>query len=860
MKSISWKLVRLLALLMAVLMIASVALVACNDDEDGDEQTPPCTKHIDGNGDGKCDTCEAPVTPACTDHFDTNDDGKCDVCGADMPDNGGGQTPAGPTEEELAAMGAILEAAYALGTGATMEGTHTLIGKITDVEETGEDEACVTFVVTGYDQYPIYCYWLKGADADTLNVNDVITVTGTIKNYKGTVEYDKATLVSVVKGQRPELVVTTKPGTGLAEGYQIITIAMAKEICAYVGEATTTDRYYILATVDTVSNPQYGGMRISDETGDISVYGTYSADGAIGYADMEDKPIKGATVLLSCTLHTFNDTAEVQNARLVAFENIVLDDTAYTEMTIAEAREAADETLVKIEGVVARITYATGMVPSGVYLVDGTQSIYVYDSDLAARVAIGNKITVLGEKTHWILETEQSSAAKIDYAGCNQLENAWLFANDNGTNAWDRSWVQETTVKDIMNTPFSEDITTSIFKVNALVSEVTATNFVNYYINDLDERTGSYVYTQCNGSDFAWLKSFEAGKVYTVYLSVINAKSTSTGGVWRFIPIAVEESDFVANQSDAAKFFVDYYGKDQFDSVYHADPALALNTEVSSNVYNIQNATITYTSSNPDVIAITEVEGVYVMRCVAFGTVTITISCECGGQSYSTTVEVTYEEAPVIPSITIADAIATAPDTEVTVKGIVGPSLVNQDGFYLFSEDGTFIAVKVENKAEAFAGLEMGHEVIVKGMRERYVNDDSATWAGQTCIVNAVILQNNFGSHEFSTDKFVTGKTVADLCALDATVDYSCTAFIVTGTLTISTSTYQPSYVTADGAAFKFYSNGPRQYAWLSDYSGQEVTLVIAACNWNNKTEWRGCVMALIDSEGNWIYNTLNFN
>ena len=860
MKSIGWTLVRVLALVLALLMIASVALVACNDNDSTDDQTPPCTKHADNNGDGKCDTCDAPCAPACTDHIDTNEDKKCDICNADMSGNGdgGSQTPAGPTEEELAAMGEILKAAYALETGATMDGMHTLVGKVTNVAQTGEDEACLTIVVTGYDDYPIYCYWLKGTDAHTLNVNDVITVTGTIKNYKGTVELDKPTLDAVVKGERPPLVVTTTPGTGIATGYDVITIEMAKEICAYVGEATTTDRYYILATVDTVSNAKFGEMRISDATGDISVYGTYSADGTIGYADMTDKPLKGATVLLSCTLHSFGENAEVQNARLIAFENVVLDETAYADMTVAEARAAADGTLVKIEGVVARITYATGMIPSGVYVVDGTQSIYVYDRDLAARVAIGNKITVLGEKTHWILDTEQASAAKIDYEGCNQIENAWLLANDNGTNTCDFSWVQETTVKDIMNTPFSEDITTSIFKVNALVSEVEGTGFVNYYINDLDEYTGSYVYTQCNGSDFAWLKNFEAGKVYTVYLSVINAKSTPTGGLWRFIPIVIEESDFVANQSDAAKFFVDYFGKDQFESVYHANPALTLNTTVSSNVYNIQNATITYTSGNPDVIAITQVDGVYVMNCISYGTATITVSCTCGGQTYSTTVEVTYEEAAVIPSISVADAITTAPDTEVTVKGIVGPSLVNQDGFYLFGEDGSMIAVKVANKAEAFAGLAIGHEVIVKGMRERYVNDDAAAWAGQTCIVNAVILQNNFGSHDYSTEKFVTDKTVSDLYNLDKAIDYSTTVFVVTGTISFPSGYGQPA-INADGVSFGFYSSGSGQYAWLQQFAGQEVTIEIAVCNWNNKNYWRGCVLAVRTEDGK-ILNTLNFD
>lgn len=35
------------------------------------------------------------------------------------------------------------------------------------------------------------CYRLSGEGAETLAVGDTITVSGTIKNYKGTIEFDK---------------------------------------------------------------------------------------------------------------------------------------------------------------------------------------------------------------------------------------------------------------------------------------------------------------------------------------------------------------------------------------------------------------------------------------------------------------------------------------------------------------------------------------------------------------------------------------------------------------------------------------------------------------------------------------------
>ena len=119
----------------------------------------------------------------------------------------------------------------------------------------------------------------------------------------------------------------------------------------------------------------------------------------------------------------------------------------------------------------------------------------------------------------------------------------WLLENDNEVSAPNYSWVEETTVKTIMDTPVSTDITTTIYKVNALVKKSIGTGFINYYIDDLDGVTGSYVYTQCNGSDLEWLEKFD-GKICTVYLSVINAKSTATGCNWRFKALKVVDEGY----------------------------------------------------------------------------------------------------------------------------------------------------------------------------------------------------------------------------------------------------------------------------------------------------------------------------
>ena len=56
------------------------------------------------------------------------------------------------------------------------------------------------------------------------------------------------------------------------------------------------------------------------------------------------------------------------------------------------------------------------------------------------------------------------------------------------------------------------------------------------------------------------------------------------------------------------------------------------------------------------------------------------------------------------------------------------------------------------------------------------------------------------------------------------------------------------------------YCSSANQYSWLKDYAGQEITMEIAACNWNGKTYYVGCVLAVVHSDGTKTLNTLNFN
>lgn len=638
---------------------------------------------------------------------------------------------------------------------------------------------------------------------------------------------------------------------------KILTVAEALALCSDADGWKATERVYVAGKVKSILNAQYGQMIIQDDTGEISVYGTYGADGELRYSELSEKPYAGDYVVLFALLQNFKGSKEISSGWIVEFtpntEEIDISD--YTAMSIGEARTKDEGTKVMLEGVVASVTYAFGMKPSGFYLVDGTNSIYVYDSQLAPRVSVGNKVKIAAERTNWILADEQNNADKYGYKGCIQVANAVLVSNDNGNNEADFRWVEESTVKTIVDTPVTENITTTIFKVNALVKKVVGTGFTNYYVDDLDESTGSYVYTQCSGGDFAWLDEFD-GKICTVYLSAINAKSGPAGCVWRFFPVKVSYDNFVFDESKAPQFAIDYYGLGQVGEVYQSDPAIQLVTSVSSELLGFENVTLSYQSDNTDVAYVETTGDATVFHVGQCGTATITVTAQYKTYSATATFAVRVEESVQYDALNVKGAIDAELESTVLVTGIVGPSLVNQVGFYLIDDSGV-IAVKTD--AETMKTLSIGDEVVVEGKRVNFKS--SETYHGQTCLLDSKVLANYFGNHSYSRESFVSGMTVSDFHDLDVAEDKTTTVYTMQVTVIVINNKYYTNIQVGDGTTtIALYCSSANQYAFLKQYDGQQVTVEIAPCNWNEKSYYTGCVLSVTDSEGNTIYNQLNFS
>ena len=160
---------------------------------------------------------------------------------------------------EVIAPETIVENAYKLEDGKALEGTYTLTGVITKVDTAWSEQygnITVTIQVGDLTDKLIMCYRLKGDGAKDLKVGDKITVTGAIKNYKGTIEFDAGCTLDAVDAlqtpTQPETPATpaaleaTKPAAGTAYKFGFVQ-GNTKQTLYITGEM---NGYYMATTED----------------------------------------------------------------------------------------------------------------------------------------------------------------------------------------------------------------------------------------------------------------------------------------------------------------------------------------------------------------------------------------------------------------------------------------------------------------------------------------------------------------------------------------------------------------------------------------------------------------------------------
>ena len=110
------------------------------------------------------------------------------------------------------------------------------------------------------------------------------------------------------------------------------------------------------------------------------------------------------------------------------------------------------------------------------------------------------------------------------------------------------------------------------------------------------------------------------------------------------------------------------------------------------------------------------------------------------------------------------------------------------------------------------------------------------------------------------SESFITDKTLDDFYNLNADEDHSTEVYVATGTVILNETSYYSNIKlqTPDGKQITLYSSSADQYGFLKEYAGQEITVEIVPCNWNGKSYYAGCVIAVITADGK-VCNELNF-
>ena len=237
----------------------------------------------------------------------------------------------------------------AIDTGASMEhNTYTpakvvVKGVITEVYNTTYGNMKITDengnILTIYGTYSSTGANRYDAMTNAPVAGDTVTIYGILGQYNGTPQIKNGWIVAVTKGSdtpectehvdadgdekcdvcgadvpavQPPVTPDPTPDTELSVK-EAIDFALTQEHNVF-----TEGKYYVTGVITEVYNAQYGNMKITDENGNIlTLYGTFSADGSIKYADMEVKPVAGDTITIYGIVGQYNGTPQVKNGWIV---------------------------------------------------------------------------------------------------------------------------------------------------------------------------------------------------------------------------------------------------------------------------------------------------------------------------------------------------------------------------------------------------------------------------------------------------------------------------------------------------------------------------------------------------------------
>lgn len=247
------------------------------------------------------------------------------------------------------------------------------------IQLAGDTTLPTTF--SGFSDVAIAWELISG-DCATLNG---ATLTVTIPDAAQTVTL-KATFTCGEISKSKEYAITVKP-------ISTITIEEANNIGMNMAHNTYTDElYYIVGTIESIANSQYGNLYIVDGDFSLYVYGLYDATGKVRYDAMNPQPLPKDTIKVLSSVGKYSNDVQLKNAKVI-------------ELTIHEDNKTEDpapEVEFKPVNPIVNTEYYFGMDRNGsIYYITGLMGTgnAQYYMATTAQLADAAKVTVIAGPT-----------------------------------------------------------------------------------------------------------------------------------------------------------------------------------------------------------------------------------------------------------------------------------------------------------------------------------------------------------------------------------------------------------------------------------------------------------------------------
>lgn len=242
--------------------------------------------------------------------------------------------------------------------------------------------------------------------------------------------------------------------------YDTLTIPQAIELGKTFAHNTySTDKYYVYGIITAITNTTYGNMTIVDENGnELTVYGSYSADGATQFGSMTDKPVVGEYVKFLSVVGQYSNAPQLNNAWIievseatpaqkVAIEqgkisvaeevmgarelDLAIAGAIYSDVAIAWTVVAGNEIATYADGVLS----ITNPAADTVVTVKATLSISDVSVDLSFNIKVAHKDETVTEPTE-LAVFELGANGSATHADGSEMSASTTFSNNGYTLAF----------------------------------------------------------------------------------------------------------------------------------------------------------------------------------------------------------------------------------------------------------------------------------------------------------------------------------------------------------------------------------------------------------------------------------------